>query len=505
MAAPSLWRVMVRNWPSVADWRPPAEGYGGGVSRGMARVCGNLMSVSDGLRSGLGHIQAGHWCGQVRSGAVALLLTGMLVVASVVAPSSAAAPAAGPASAPAAAVPSIGGCQIFPADNIWNTRIDSLPVHARSDAWISSIGASTGLKADFGSGLWEGYPIGIPYTTAPGSQAPVSIDFYYGGQSDPGPYRIPSDAPVEGGSDHHVLVVDRDRCQLTEVFDATRHSATLWSGGSGAIFDLNSHALRPDGWTSADAAGLPILPGLARYDEIAAGEIAHALRFTAVTTQRAYVWPARHFASSNTNLNVPPMGARVRLKSSVNISGFSPEVRIVLLALQRYGMFLADNGSNWYISGAPDGRWNNDNLRQLRQIVGSNLEFVDSSSLMLHPDSGQVRSPEPPPSCSPRPAARVETSRQSAGRLGVTIAAGVGSGAPNNRVRALRFGTLSNARVLQNGQPVASGARVAWTDSGPATFVVERVRSGQGVMVPLAVEDDCGDWSTFVGGGPSAF
>jgi hypothetical protein len=429
--------------------------------------------------------------------ALTALLTGWLAVVLVAAPPSAA--------APAAAAPSVGGCQIFPSDNIWNARIDSLPVHPRSNAWISSIGASTGLKADFGSGLWEGHPIGIPYTTAPGSQPAVSIGFYYGSQSDPGPYRIPPDAPIEGGSDHHVLVVDRDRCLLTEVFDATKHSDTSWSGGSGAIFDLNSHMLRPDGWTSADAAGLPILPGLARYDEIVAGEIAHALRFTAVTTQRAYVWPARHYASSNTDPNVPPMGARVRLKSSVNVSGFSPEVRVVLLALQRYGMFLADNGSNWYISGAPDSRWNNDNLRQLRNIVGSQLEFVDSSSLMLHPDSGQVRTPTPPPTCSPRPAARVVTARQSGG-LGVTITAGVGVGAPNNRVRALRFGGLSNARVLVNGQSVASGARVTWVaTSGPATFVVERVQAGRGATVPLVVEDDCGDWSTFVGGGPAAF
>ena len=409
------------------------------------------------------------------------------------------------AAAPAAAAPSIGGCQIFPSDNIWNTRIDSLPVHARSAAWISSIGASTGLKADFGSGLWEGYPIGIPYTTAPGSQPAVSIGFYYGNQSDPGPYRLPANAPIEGGSDHHVLVVDRDRCLLTEVYDATQNSPTSWSAGSGALYDLNGNALRPDGWTSADAAGLPILPGLARYDEIVAGEIAHALRFTAVTTQKAYVWPARHYASNNTNPNVPPMGARVRLKSSVDVSGYPHEVRVVLVALQRYGMFLADNGSNWYISGAPDERWNNDNLRQLRNIVGSNLEFVDSSSLMVHPDSAQVAGVAQPPSCSPRPSAKVDTAKLTGGRLDVTITAGVGPGAPNNSVKALRFNTPSNARILVNGQQVAGGSRVTWTGSDPAKFVVERIQAGVGAMVPLVVEDDCGDWTTFVGGGPSAF
>jgi hypothetical protein len=298
-------------------------------------------------------------------------------------------PPAGTA-APAGTTPSIGDCSILPANNIWNTRIDSLPVHARSDAWIASIGGSTGLKADFGSGLWEGSPIGIPYSTTPGSQPAVSISFDYDDESDPGPYRLPPDALIEGGSDTHVLVVDRDTCVLTEVFEATQHSPTSWSGGSGALFDLTSTALRPDGWTSADAAGLPILPGLARYDEIAAGEIAHALRFTVQRTQKAYIWPARHYASDNTNPNLPPMGARVRLKATVDISSYPAEVRVILLALQRYGMFLADNGSNWYISGAPDPRWNNDNLQQFRNIIGNNLEFVDTSSLMVHPDSGEV-------------------------------------------------------------------------------------------------------------------
>jgi hypothetical protein len=195
---------------------------------------------------------------------------------------------------------------------------------------------------------------------------------------------------MEGGDDRHVLVIDRDRCLLTEVFDATKHSPTSWSAGSGAIFDLKSNGLRPEGWTSADAAGLPILPGLARYDEVEAGEIAHALRFTVQRTQQAYVWPARHYASEDTDPNLPPMGARVRLRATVDISPYPAEVRVILTALQRYGMFLADNGSNWFMTGTPDSRWNNDNLQQLRSIVGSNLEFVDASSLMVHPDSGQV-------------------------------------------------------------------------------------------------------------------
>ncbi len=320
--------------------------------------------------------------GRARAVLIAALLAGGLSGSGMAPPTSNA--------APAQPRPSIGECYILPANNIWNTRIDSLPVHVRSDAWIASIGASTGLKADFGSGEWEGVPIGIPYTTISGNQPPVAITFDYDDESDPGPYRIPPDAYVEGGSDQHILLLDRDTCTLTEVFEANRLSPTSWTGGSGAVFDLNSNDLRPDGWTSADAAGLPILPGLARYDEIEAGEIAHALRFTVQRSQKAYVWPARHYASDNTNPNLPPMGARVRLKSSVNISGYPPEVRIVLTALQRYGMFLADNGSNWFISGTPDDRWDNDNLRQLRNIIGSNLEFVDASSLMVHPDSGEV-------------------------------------------------------------------------------------------------------------------
>src|SRR5215207_1370038 len=256
--------------------------------------------------------------------------------------------------APAGASPSIDGCAVFPANNVWNARIDQLPVHPRSDAWIASIGASTGLHADFGSGLYDGVPIGIPYTTVVGSQPAVSISFDDEDESDPGPYRLPPDAPVEGGDDGHILVVDRDACVLTEVYAASQQSPGSWSAGSGAIFDLTSNGLRPATWTSADAAGLPILPGLARYDEVAAGEIAHALRFTAERTQSAYIWPARHEASSITDPNVPPMGARVRLKASVNVSAYPAELRVILTALQRYGMFLAENGSNWYISGAPD-------------------------------------------------------------------------------------------------------------------------------------------------------
>jgi hypothetical protein len=254
----------------------------------------------------------------------------------------------------------VAGCPMFPADNIWNARVDSLPVHPRSDDYISSIGRDTGLHPDFGSGTWDGGPIGIPYTTVPGTQPRVNVTFGYADESDPGPYPIPPDPPIEGGpsstGDRHVLIVDRDECKLYELYAAYPQPDGSWHAGSGAVFDLHSNALRPTTWTSADAAGFPILSGLARYDEVASGEIRHALRFTARRTQRAYVWPARHFASSITDPSVPPMGQRFRLKASFDLTPFPPEVRVILQALKTYGMKLADNGSDWFISGAPDPR-----------------------------------------------------------------------------------------------------------------------------------------------------
>ncbi len=291
---------------------------------------------------------------------------------------------------------SLSGCPVFPADNIWNTPVDTLPLDPSSDSYINSIGRNTGVHPDFGSGIWEGAPIGIPFVTVPGSQAKVPVTFYYDDESDPGPYPVPSSAPIEGGSssdgDRHVLVLDRDACILYELYDAWPQQNGSWDCGSGAIYNLSSHALRPDGWTSADAAGLPILPGLARYDEVAAGEIDHALRFTAPSTRRAYVWPARHYASSSTNPALPPMGQRFRLKAGFDISGFSPQVQVILRALKKYGMILADNGSSWYISGSPDPGWNDDALvSELRQVHGYDFEAVDVSSLMLDPNSGQVR------------------------------------------------------------------------------------------------------------------
>jgi len=300
----------------------------------------------------------------------------------------------GEANASAAAV-QIAGCPLFPPDNIWNVPVDRLPLHPNSAAYVTTIGRTGHLHADFGSGEWEGGPIGIPYDTVSGSQAGVDVTFTYDDESDPGPYPIPPDAQIEGGplstGDRHVLVVDRDNCMLYELFDAYPQPDGSWHAGSGAIFNLNSHELRPAGWTSADAAGLPILPGLVRYDEVAAGEINHAIRFTVPQTRRAYVWPARHYASSLTGAQYPPMGQRFRLRADFNISGFSPHVRVILRALQKYGMILADNGSSWYISGSPDERWDNDVLHELHQVPGANFEAVDVSSLMIHQDSGQAK------------------------------------------------------------------------------------------------------------------
>ncbi len=304
----------------------------------------------------------------------------------------------------AAQAPTLSGCPAFPADNIWNVPVDTLPVDRNSAAYVATVGPDRTLFADFGSGTFNGGPIGIPYTTVPANQPKVGITFQYADESDPGPYPIPPDAPIEGGSastgDRHILIVDRDNCLLYEIFAAYAQAGGSWRAGSGAVFNLRSQALRPETWTSADAAGLPILPGLVRYDEVAAGEIRHAVRFTVPRTQRKYLWPARHFASNLTGAEYPPMGVRFRLRANYDLSGFSPEVQVILRALKKYGMMLADNGSAWFISGVPDPRWNNDRLREIRRVRGSDLEAVDVSSLMIAANSGQAR-------VAPRPAGSV--------------------------------------------------------------------------------------------------
>ncbi|MEA2418801.1 MAG: hypothetical protein QOE60_1007 [Thermoleophilaceae bacterium] len=279
---------------------------------------------------------------------------------------------------------SVGGCPVFPADNAWNQRIDKLPVLGDSEAIVRSIGSADTMHADFGSGLWDGGPIGIPFATVGGDQPKLPVSFDYADESDRGPYPIPARVPIEGGrsadGDRHVIVVERKRCRLYELF-AAYPGQNRWSAGSGAIWNLRSNRLRPRGWTSADAAGLPILPGLARYDEVKRGRIDHALRFTADRTRKAFIYPARHYASYTTDPNLPAMGQRLRLRRGYAISRFPRQARIVLRALKRYGMILADNGSSWYVSGAPDPRWSNDQLHTLHQVPGSAFEVVDTAGL----------------------------------------------------------------------------------------------------------------------------
>jgi hypothetical protein len=305
----------------------------------------------------------------------------------------------------AAAPPSIEGCQIFPVDNVWNTAVENLPVSPSSSSYINSIGAGIGLHPDFGSGLWDGAPIGIPFNIVSGTQPKVGITFQWPDESDPGPYPIPTDAQIEGGAqsegDRHVLVLDKEACKLYELYYAKHQvNGNGWTAGSGAVYDLSSNRLRPRDWTSADAAGLPILPGLARYAEVADGEITHALRFTAVNTRNAYVWPARHIASDLAGASYPPMGQRFRLKAGFNITGFSPQVQVILRTLKKYGMILADNGSNWYISGIPDAGWDDDHLvNQLKTVKGSDFEAVDGTAPMIGMDFARAMAtlnPAPP-------------------------------------------------------------------------------------------------------------
>jgi len=288
----------------------------------------------------------------------------------------------------------IGGCPILPADNIWNTPVDTVPVLSNSASMVTTIGASRGFHADFGAGMWDGGPIGIPFVTVPGTQPKYPASFFYADESDPGPYAVPLDAPIEGGvnstGDRHAIAIDTDACRLYELYRAFP-GASAWSADSGAIYDLQSNALRTATWTSADAAGLPILPGLVMYDEVASGEIRHAIRFTAPQTRRAYVWPARHYASSLTGTQYPRMGERFRLKASFDVTSYPADVQVILRAMKKYGIILADNGSAWYLSGAPDARWNDDHLHTLGQLLGSNFEAVDATVLQISADSGAAR------------------------------------------------------------------------------------------------------------------
>lgn len=280
----------------------------------------------------------------------------------------------------AGGLPAIAGCPIFPADNSWNEDISKLPVAANSSAYVNSIGAAKKLHPDFG----EDRDYGIPFNIADNSTPKYSVAFDYADESDKGPYPIPDRPEIEGGSDQHLLVLQKDECKLYELYDATLNTdrGSGWTAGSGAIWDLKSNALRPEGWTSADAAGLPILPGLVRYEEVSAGAINHAIRFTAPKTQRAYIHPATHFASSSTDASLPPMGLRVRLKADYDVSKLGPQAKVIATAMKKYGMILADNGSSWFFQGAWSGGWNDDDLNTLKNIPGSAFEAVDTGALI---------------------------------------------------------------------------------------------------------------------------
>ena len=278
-----------------------------------------------------------------------------------------------PTPAPTPAPPAGGPCYVFPSSNVWNRTVALLPVASNSAAMVSAIGSTAYLHPDF-----DAIGDGIPYNIVTTSTPTYTVAFDYADESDPGPYPIPSGARIEAGSDRHLLSLDLGQCKLWELYDV-RRSGSSWSAGSGAVFDLRSNALRPAGWTSADAAGLPIFPGLVRYDEVSTGSINHAIRFTAPSTC-GYIYPARHLTAPACS-TLPPMGLRLRLKASVDISGFGPHAQIVLTALKRYGMILADNGSPWYISGVPDKRWNDDEMHQLQTLTGADFEVVDTSAL----------------------------------------------------------------------------------------------------------------------------
>ena len=283
---------------------------------------------------------------------------------------------------------SLGNVAIFPATNPWNQRVDRLPVHPRSQQYLESVGLTKPLHPDFGT-TWRGVPNGIPYQVAASSQPKIPVSFTYADESDAGPYPIPDSPLIEGGanapldSDRHILMIDPQQNRLYELFQAVRHRDGRWTAGSGAIFDLGSNQLRPAGWTSADAAGLPVFPGLVRYDEVVEqGAIRHALRFTIRRTQRAYISPATHFASRSTDPNLPPMGLRVRLRADYDISPFPKPAQVILQGLKTYGMLLADNGGDWFISGAPDPRWNDEELNTLKKVQVGDFEAVETGPLI---------------------------------------------------------------------------------------------------------------------------
>jgi hypothetical protein len=287
-----------------------------------------------------------------------LVLVGALLIASTVSPG---------------VLPRAPDCPVFPATNVWNKKVNDLPVRSDSARLIRAIGMEDGLHPDFGSKRIYGIPYNVVDSTTP----KVHVQFSYADESDSGPYPIPLHPKIETGNDHHILIVNRDDCTLYEIYDAQKIDGQ-WFGGAGAVWDLRSNKLRPKGWTSADAAGLPMLPGLVRHHEVVHGMIDHALRFTAPVTRTSHVYPARHDAGDSSSRSLPPMGLRVRLKASVDISHFSSANRVILTALKEYGMYLADNGSPWFVTGVPDKRWNDDDLHELNRITGRDFEAVNT-------------------------------------------------------------------------------------------------------------------------------
>ena len=308
-------------------------------------------------------------------------------------------------------VPGAPNCQLFPADNVWNTDISGLPVDPHSAPWLAAMNsATTDLHPDFGPSGDPSNPYGMPYAVVSPAHPLVAPSFQYGAESDPGPYPFGADTPIEGGSqstgDRHAIMVNPSTCTLFELFDA-HYSAAGSTAGSGAVWALGSNVLRPAGWTSADAAGLPILPGLLRYDEVQSGSVTHAIRMTAQSTDTSFIWPARHQAGTASDPNLPPMGARFRLRGNFDISGFSPPAQVVLRAMQHYGLILADNGSNWYFGGTADPNWPISLVDELKAVPANAFEAVDESSLMIDPNSGQAVQPGAAVNCSAGPGYRM--------------------------------------------------------------------------------------------------
>jgi len=417
---------------------------------------------------------------------------------------------------PAAAgtpVPGAPGCPLFPADNVWNTDISTLPVDPHSAAWTASMAsATTDLHPDFGPSGDPSNPYGMPFTVVPAGHPFVPVAFDYAEESDAGPYPFGSDTPIEGGAastgDRHAIMVDPATCTLYELYDAT-FSPSGSTAGSGAIWDLNSNALRPATWTSADAAGLPILPGLLRYDEVLAGSVTHAIRMTAQTTDTSFVWPARHEAGARSDPNLPPMGARFRLRADFDMAGYSPQAQVVLRAMQHYGLILADNGSNWYFGGDADPSWPPSLVDELKTVPASAFDAVDESSLMVSPDSGQARVPgaapapapavpAPPPAPAPRPpspAAPTSTSSTpvaaGAGPSSTTAGAPAGQGGPHLAITPAAAAGAEGARRLGAGWLAATVAALALLALGTgSTWALGATRRARRARSALAERGD---------------